>query len=144
MSTVPPEQPITLEERQAECKPLVLVIDDNPQYKKLFDLLADRLGITAYIVDSCGAATAVLEKFSFDVILMDWLMPEVDGAMCTKKIRAMEMQTGRRTPIIGVTGYVKATLELCVEAGMDDFLAVPFTFQELHDKLCFWLQQKKE
>jgi len=144
MATVPPEQPITLEERQAECKPLVLVIDDNPQYKKLFELLADRLGITAHIVDSCGAATGVLEKFSFDVILMDWLMPEVDGAMCTRRIREMEMQTGKHTPIIGVTGYVKATLELCVEAGMDDFLAVPFTFQELHDKLCFWLQKKEE
>lgn len=137
-------QPVTLEERKAECKPLVLVIDDNPQYARIFELLADKLGITAHIVTSCGEGIAALQKFSFDIVLMDWIMPEVDGAMCTRKIRQLDETTGKHTLIIGVTGYIRANKDLCLEAGMDDFLPIPYTFQELHDKLCFWLQKKEE
>jgi CheY-like chemotaxis protein len=138
-------QPVSLEDRKSECKPLVLVIDDNAQYGKLLELLSEKLGITAHIVPSCGQAIAALKKLSFDVILMDWLMPEVDGPACTGQIRELEKQLGHnRTPIIGVTGYVKASHEKCLEAGMDDFLPVPFTLEQLHDKLCAWLQTKQE
>jgi|ERR1700733_159091 CheY-like chemotaxis protein len=134
--------PIALSERQTAGKPLVLIIDDNPQYAHLFELLSDRLGITAYIVDSCGAGMLSLEKFSFEVILMDWVMPEIDGPMCTKHIRELEKKTGSHIPIIGVSGHVKANHERCIAAGMDDYLPVPFTLELLQEKLCYWLKRK--
>jgi len=139
-----PDQPISLEQRKEQCKPIVLVIDDNPKYAKLFELLADKLGITAHIVSSCGEGIEALERFSFDVILMDWYMPEVDGRVCTGKIREIEQTTGTHVPIIGVSGFALATAETCAAAGMDDFLRVPFTYEQLHDKLCHWLQKKEE
>lgn len=138
------EQPIPLAERKIEGKPLVLIIDDNPEYAKLFELLSDTLGITAHIVSSCGEGIRALEKFSFDVIIMDWLMPEVDGPACAGKIRIIEKGTGRHVPIIGVSGYVLATRQKCLDAGMDDYLPIPFTLEELHEKLCYWMQQKIE
>jgi two-component system sensor histidine kinase/response regulator len=139
-----PDQPITLEDRKEQCKPIVLVIDDNPRYAKLFELLADRLNITAHLVSSCYEGIEAMKQFSFDIVLMDWFMPEVDGLACTRKIRELEKDTGRRIPIIGVSGYTKATKEQCMAAGMDDFIIVPFTLEALHATLCYWLQTTTE
>jgi len=125
-------------------KLLVLVIDDNPQYGRLLDLLSEQLGITAHRVADCRQGMAALKKLSFDVVMMDWLMPEVDGAACTAHIRAMEAELGKRTPIIGVTGYINVTREMCLKADMDDFLSVPFTFEELRSKLSRWVQVQSQ
>ncbi len=82
--------------------------------------------------------------FSFDLILMDYRMPEVDGCMCTERIRAMK-EIQHDIPIIAVTAQiVQGSREKCLEAGMDDFLAKPFTLEELHLKICTWLQKKTE
>ena len=139
-----PENTISLEDRQSECKPLVLVVDDDESHQKLFGLLADNLGITAHMASSCSQAIEALRTFSFDLVLMDYRMPEVDGCICTQRIRAL---TNLRSDvaIIAVTGDVSAgTREKCLEAGMDDFLAKPFTLEELHEKLCLWLKKKAE
>jgi two-component system, sensor histidine kinase and response regulator len=125
-------------------KLLVLVIDDSPQYGRLLELLSEKLGITAHRVSNCRQGIAALKKLSFDVVMMDWLMPEVDGAACTAQIRAMEALHGRRTPIIGVTGYIKVNRKMCLDAGMDDYLSVPFTLEELTAKLSLWLKAKAE
>jgi|GEM_PF-1212194 Response regulators consisting of a CheY-like receiver domain and a winged-helix DNA-binding domain len=138
------QQPVSLEERKAECKPLVLVVDDNPQYAKIFELLSDSLGIQFHIVNSCGEAVKALEMFSFDVVLMDWMMPEVDGPMCARKIRSLQEQSGQKFAIVAVSGYMSLSKERCLQAGMDDFLQVPFTLEELNAKLCEWLQKKEE
>jgi CheY-like chemotaxis protein len=138
------ELPISLEERKAECKPLVLVVDDDPVHHKLLELLADRLGITVHMATSCGQAIEALSMFSFDLVLMDYRMPEVDGLLCTKRIRTMK-EVGHNIPIIAVTAHtMPGSREKCLEAGMDDFLAKPFTLEQLHKKLCYWLQKKTE
>jgi CheY-like chemotaxis protein len=138
------EQPISLEDRKVEGKPLVLVVDDDKTHHKLLSLVADRLGITAHIASSCAEAIEALSMFSFDVILMDYRMPEVDGCTCTQRIRAMS-EIRSNIPIIAVTANVMTgAREKCLEAGMDDFLGKPFTLEELHQKLLFWLQKKTE
>jgi CheY-like chemotaxis protein len=135
---------ISLDERKAECKPLVLVVDDDPIHHKLMQLLADRLGITVHVASSCRETMEALSLFSFDVILMDYRMPEVDGRSCAKRIRAMK-EIQHDIPIIAVTAHmVPGSREECLEAGMDDFLGKPFTLEELHEKLCHWLQKKTE
>lgn len=136
------ESAITLEERKAECKPIVLIVDDNPEYAKLFELLADRLGISVHVVNSCADAVHALQLYQFDIIMMDWLMPEVDGKGCTRKIRLLESAAGRHTAIIGVSGHDDASHAACIEAGMDDYLPIPFSLEDLHDKLCLWLRRK--
>lgn len=124
-------------------KPCILVVDDNPQYAKLFELIAESLGFAAFLVTSCAEAESFLKTHHVDLVLMDWVMPEVDGAACTCRIRKLENQLGRHIPIIGVSGYVKASKEACTEAGMDDFLSVPFTMDDLRAKLEIWLTSKK-
>lgn len=124
----------------AEPKPLVLIIDDNPRYAHLFELLAERLGIAVHVVNSCEEGLQKIQELKFDVIMMDWLMPEVDGLACAKKIRLRERETKKtKTTIIGVSGYINASKPACLGAGMDDFLEIPFTLEQLHEKLSYWL-----
>lgn len=133
-----------IENGKARGKPRVLIIDDNPHYAKIFELLSEELEITPYIASGCAEALDALRQHSFDIILMDWFMPEVDGLLCTKKIRELEKTIGGvHTPIIGVSGYMSASREKSLDGGMDDFLSVPFTFEDLREKLCQWLQKEK-
>jgi len=120
-------------------KPRALIIDDKPEYARLFELLSESLGITAHIVNSCQEGLKALEESKFDIILMDWLMPDVDGPECACRIRMIEKSAGGHVPIVGVSGYVEASREECIAAGMDDFLPIPFTYEQLRDILCKWL-----
>ncbi len=71
-------------------------------------------------------------------------MPEVDGYLCTKRIKELTEKT-KHIPIIAVTGDVMPeNRKKCLACGMNDFLAKPFTLKELHSKLCSWLQKKEE
>ncbi|MBX9573369.1 MAG: response regulator [Candidatus Obscuribacterales bacterium] len=124
-------------------KPCILVVDDNPQYAKLFELIAESLGFTTKLVTNCYEAEAFFTANQVDLILMDWVMPEIDGPACTRRIRDLEAKLGKRVPIIGVSGYVQASKESCTEAGMDDFLSVPFTMDELQEKLAMWLPKSR-
>ncbi len=118
----------------------VLVIDDNPQYARIFELLSDELRIEAHIVDCCGEALKHLQNGHCDLILMDWLMPRVDGPLCTRKVR--QLANNRKLPIIAVTGHLQANYDLCIQQGMDDYLPIPFTYEQLQEKLFQWLPKR--
>ena len=138
------DQPISFEERKEECKPLVLVVDDDAMHKRLMELLTGRLEITAHCVSTCAEALEALSMFSFDLILMDVRMPEVDGLICVKKIRQLENENAKKIPIIAVTANVMpGDKEECLKAGMDDYLSKPFTLEQMHDKISYWLQKRQ-
>jgi len=138
------ELQISLGERKEKCKPLVLIVDDDPIHHKLLELLADRLGIMVCLTSSCAEAVEAIRTFSFDVILMDCRMPEVDGYMCTKRIRELTANT-KSIPIIAVTANVaQENHEKCMACGMNDFLPKPFLLEELQEKLRLWLKKNEE
>jgi CheY-like chemotaxis protein len=133
------EQSEEEQERSQKRRPMVLVVDDDESHQKLLALLADRLEITAFIASSCREAVEALEMFSFDLVLMDYRMPEVDGYACTKKIRALR-EHSKRIPIIAVTAHVTLESKLqAIDAGLDDFLPKPFTLEQLKEKIDQWL-----
>ncbi len=138
------DQTETLEDKSTVEKPLVLIVDDNPDYARLFDLLSDQLGITTRIVNSCEEALRAMEKDHFDLVIMDWLMPEVDGPACARKIRSKEARTGTHVTIVGVSGYDGASRDVCLQSGMDDFLGIPFTLEVLREKLNYWIQRQSK
>jgi len=77
---------------------------------------------------------SALQQSSFDVILMDVQMPEMDGFQATGRIREKEKQTGQHVPIIAITGYaMKGDRQRCLDAGMDAYLSKPIRSKELFE-----------
>src|SRR5206468_9433690 len=75
---------------------------------------------------------AALDRGSFDLVLMDVQMPEMDGFEATAAIRAREKGTGRHVPIIALTAHaMKGDRERCLEAGMDAYISKPLRPREL-------------
>lgn len=77
----------------------------------------------------------------FDLILMDCQMPDIDGFEATRQIRTMEAARGsKRTPIIALTANaIAGGREDCLRAGMDDYLAKPYSGEQLSSALARWL-----
>jgi CheY-like chemotaxis protein len=78
-------------------------------------------------------ALDVLKDQSFDLILMDCQMPNMDGYECTRTIRVMEVKTGLRVPIVAITANAyEEDKQRCLIAGMDDFIAKPINSDDLY------------
>jgi CheY-like chemotaxis protein len=82
-------------------------------------------------------AVTLYERGTFDLILMDIQMPDMDGFEATAEIRERERATGEHVPIIAVTAHaIKGDRERCLEAGMDDYLSKPIQPGELRAAIC--------
>ena len=99
--------------------------------QRLASRLLEKRGHKVTVVGSGLEALACLEKESFDAILMDIQMPDMDGLQTTQRIRAREAP-GTRTPVIALTAHsMKGDRERCLAAGMDGYLAKPISPEEL-------------
>lgn len=118
----------------------LLIIEDNQGQQVLFSIIAEKLNMSANIVNSCTAGLAAAETKSFDVILMDCKMPDMTGMECTRRMREIDQVHDRHTPIIAVTARaMPGDKEKCLEAGMDDYLSKPFTIEQLNQKIRQWV-----
>jgi CheY-like chemotaxis protein len=114
----------------------VLVAEDNVLNRRLTAALLERLGHTAVFVADGREAVTQARTGSFDAVLMDIQMPEMDGVEATAQIRAREKATGAHLPIIAVTAHaMPGDRERCLKAGMDDYLSKPFRSRELLDAM---------
>ncbi len=116
-----------------------LVAEDNLVNQEIVSAMLEKLGVETTIVDNGARAVEALRSERFDLVLMDCQMPVLDGYDATVQIRQSE-PPDRRTPIIALTA--NAFVEdrnLCVQAGMDDYLAKPVSFATLTEVLQRWL-----
>ena len=104
----------------------ILIAEDNAVNRKLAVRLLERRGHSLTLASTGREALAAFEKASFDLILMDVQMPDMDGLEATEEIRAQEKQTGSHTPIVALTAHaLKGDRERCVAAGMDGYINKP-------------------
>jgi signal transduction histidine kinase/CheY-like chemotaxis protein len=114
----------------------ILVAEDNPVNQLVVTRLMQKQGHTVIVAASGGEAIAALHRDTFDVILMDIHMPDLDGIQATRMIRASERNTGRHIPIIAVTAFaMKGDAEKCLAAGMDAYISKPIKASELFLKI---------
>lgn len=119
----------------------VLIVDDHPVNQKVLQLLLEYLGFASDTVSSGADAVDVATRNQYLVVLMDVMMPEMDGFAATEKIREFEFATGRHTPIIAVTALSQEHVrEKCLAAGMDDYISKPISKEILHRKLDHWMR----
>jgi signal transduction histidine kinase/FixJ family two-component response regulator len=119
----------------------VLLAEDNNVNQKVAKRVLEKIGCSVTIVENGKAATEAYESSEFDVILMDCMMPEMDGWEATRAIRGLEQMNVKHIPIIALTANaMKGDKERCLEAGMDDYLSKPFKEAELKQALLRWTQ----
>ncbi|HLJ49478.1 MAG TPA: two-component regulator propeller domain-containing protein [Bryobacteraceae bacterium] len=111
----------------------VLVAEDNPINQKVVVRLLERRGHSVVIAENGRRAVDFAKDPSFDVILMDVQMPEMDGFEATQAIREWQQAAALRVPIIAMTACAMAgDQEKCLDAGMDAYITKPVDAEQLY------------
>ncbi|MCB1823218.1 MAG: response regulator [Candidatus Competibacteraceae bacterium] len=120
----------------------ILLVEDNPVNQLVCREMLAQLGVIVEVANNGREALQALEQKSFDLVLMDCQMPEMDGYEATRAIRAREQAGGRRARllIVALTAHaMPGDREKCLETGMDDYLVKPFQYEKLKSLLRRWL-----
>ena len=121
----------------------ILLAEDNHVNQKLAIRLLEKRGHTVKVVDNGRQAVDALKERSFDLVLMDVQMPEMDGIKATSLIREREAESGLHQPIVAMTALVmKGDKERCLAAKMDGYLSKPIRSVELDEVLELYSQKK--
>ncbi|MEW6238684.1 MAG: response regulator [Candidatus Omnitrophota bacterium] len=114
----------------------ILLAEDNPFNQKLAVRLLEKNGCQSFVANNGLEAVQLYRTETFDAILMDVHMPEMDGLEAARRIRSIEKETNRHVPIIAITAAaLKGDMEKCLEAGMDDYLPKPIKAKDVMDKI---------
>ena len=120
----------------------VLLAEDNRINQDVAKAMLEMIGVRTTVVSHGRQVLSALEKNSFDLILMDCQMPEMDGYAATAAVRERERDNPdmRRIPIVALTANaIAGDREQCLAAGMDDYLSKPFTQKELAAIIGRWV-----
>jgi PAS domain S-box-containing protein len=110
----------------------ILVAEDNPVNRKLMVRMLENLGHSVTTVSNGRLAVEAVNERSFDLILMDVQMPEMDGFQATALIREHQKGLGSFTPIVAMTAHaLQGDRERCLEAGMDNYVSKPVRINTL-------------
>lgn len=118
----------------------VLLAEDNHVNQEVAMAMLQNMGLSVEVASDGEIALDLFREQDFDLILMDCQMPEMDGYQATQQIRILEKEGSGRVPIIALTANaIAGDKQRCLEVGMDDYLAKPFTQEQLHSVLQRWL-----
>jgi len=125
----------------------VLLVEDNIVNQKVASRILEKLGFKPDIANNGLEAIREINSKDYDIILMDLLMPKLDGIEATKKIRSM--LAGKKIPkIIAMTAdTMMNSREACINAGMDDYLNKPINVEEIKTLMYKWqviIEKEKE
>ncbi|MDR3620583.1 MAG: response regulator [Paludisphaera borealis] len=110
----------------------VLLVEDNPVNQKVASAMLEQLGHRVTIADDGRAGVEAYLAGSFDLVLMDIQMPEMDGFEALASIRDVDDGRGGRTPVVALTAHsMPRDQERCLEAGFDGYLSKPIRRDEL-------------
>lgn len=122
----------------------VLLAEDNLVNQEVAMAMLQKIGVSARVATNGKDAINLLWEGSFDLVLMDCQMPVMDGFEATRKIREKETShQSAHIPVIALTANaIVGDREICLAAGMDDYLSKPFTAEQLHKVMSNWLPQR--
>jgi CheY-like chemotaxis protein len=126
--------PITVADSKSTHRCLrILLAEDNPVNQRVAAHMLEKRGYQVVVVSTGTEVLTMLAQTSFDMVLMDVQMPELDGLETTVAIRAQECLSGLHLPIIAITAHaMKGDEERCLAAGMDGYVTKPLKAEELY------------
>ncbi|MCL2628904.1 MAG: ATP-binding protein [Oscillospiraceae bacterium] len=113
----------------------ILVVDDNEFNLKVASGLLHLMDISPDMVDSGMVAIEAVQQRDYDIVFLDYMMPEMDGIETLHKIRALDVKFGNMTIIALTANAANNAREMLIEQGFDDFLSKPIDADELCDIL---------
>ncbi len=116
---------------------LILVVEDDEDLRYLAKQQLKKIGFMADTACNGQDALERLKEQKYDLILMDIMMPVLDGVNATKQIRKLEEDSKHRTTIIAMTAV--SDKERCLSAGMDDYIFKPIMLDNLKTLVSKWL-----
>ena len=122
----------------------ILLAEDNISNQEVAAGILKKLGLRADAVANGAEAVKVLETIPYDLVLMDVLMPEMDGFEATRRIRNPQSAVlNHQIPIIAMTANaMQGDREKCLKAGMNDYVSKPVSPQALVEALNKWLPRE--
>ena len=119
----------------------VLIVEDENQVARLIELELSYEGYQVDIAKSGKEALDKVEKFKPDLIILDWILPEVDGLEITRRIRS----DGNDVPVIVLTGKTELSDKVVsLDSGADDFITKPFATEELLARIRAIIRRKPQ
>lgn len=110
----------------------ILVAEDSTVLQRMVKQLLEKLGCHVEIVSNGKEAVEAVNKNDYNIIFMDWQMPEMDGLEATRNIREIEAGSGKHIPIIAMTANaMQGDKDTCLAAGMDGYMSKPFRMDDL-------------
>jgi len=111
----------------------VLLAEDETINSMMAKEMLERKGMLVTTAENGEQAVAAFTAGTFDIILMDVQMPDIDGFEATRRIRSLEKTGGGHIPIIALTAHaMKDYRSKCLDSGMDDYIAKPIQLNELY------------
>ncbi|MGB1978132.1 MAG: response regulator, partial [Pseudoalteromonas tetraodonis] len=111
----------------------ILLVEDNAINRQVIAKMLEPTKASLTMAEDGLKALEVLKSQSFDLILMDCQMPNMDGYECTRAIRTNEIKSGLRVPIVAITANAyEEDKQRCLIVGMDDFIAKPINSDDLY------------
>jgi signal transduction histidine kinase/DNA-binding response OmpR family regulator len=118
----------------------VLLVEDNPVNQNVAQAMLQWLGLECALAVDGAQALDRVRKEAFDLVLMDCQMPVMDGFEATAEIRQLPDDRCARLPIVALTANtMQGDEQRCLDAGMDAFLAKPYSMDKLHAVLSRWI-----
>ncbi len=116
----------------------VLVVEDNSVNRKLARCMLEKLGCIVFTAESGAEALELAAQLPFDLVLMDWHMPKLDGLETTRRMKSL-WPAHRQVPIIALTANaMEGDRQKCIEVGMSDYLTKPLNMTHLAAVLNQW------
>lgn len=121
----------------------ILIVEDNPVNQKLIAFLLARAGYTYEVAENGVDALQRIERNSFKLVLMDMMMPVMNGYDATKAIRANPKT--KHLPVIALTANaMKGEDEKCRAAGCSDYLAKPYSKDQILNAIAMLLKKSQQ